>query len=414
MASRIAIVGAGPHGLSIAAHLNARGLQPMVFGRTMEFWRNCMPEGVKLKSDGFASDLSEPTGEFTLKNFCEARRLPYGPIGFPIPRETFVAYGEAFQRRFVPQVDQRYVTGLARGGDGFELTLDDGARVEAAQVVVATGIAAYANIPMPLAKVSTERMSHSSALSDCSAFARKRVLVVGSGASATDCAAALADAGAEVSLVCRDRAIKWVIGGHGERSWRQEIMAPTTPVGPGWKRWVVTRFPHLFRRLPEWARVYVVDNMLGPAPAWFIREELEGRIRILPGREILGARESGWGVDVEMGRVGSQIEYFRADHVVLGTGYRIDLRKLAMLAPELRDEIGRVQGAPRLQANFMSTVPGLYFAGAMSAYTFGPMMRFVCGAGFTARRISAAIEQRVGAMDGQQNRTPAMVGLARS
>jgi Pyridine nucleotide-disulphide oxidoreductase len=414
MASRIAVIGAGPHGLSIAAHLNARGLQPLVFGRTMAFWRESMPEGMKLNSDGFACDLSEPSGAFTLEYFCALRRLPYGRIGFPIPLETFIAYGEAFQRRFAPQVDERQVIRLERGKDGFVLTLDDGARIEASDVVVATGIGAFPQVPPTLARISPQRVIHSSALSDASAFARKRVLVVGAGASATDCAAALVNAGAEVSLVCRDhRSPRWVVGGHSARSLRERMMAPDTPVGPGWIRWAITKFPHLFRALSEWARVYVVDNMLGPAPAWFIRGELEGRIRILPGREILGARESEWGVDVELGRVGSQIEYFRADHVVLGTGYRVDLSRLGWISPALRAGIARANGAPKLQANFESSVPGLYFAGAMSANTFGPMMRFVCGADFAARRIAAAVEHSVGATRASGELAPAMVGLAR-
>ena len=412
MASKVAVIGAGPNGLSIAAHLNARGLQPLVFGRTMEFWRESMPEGMKLKSDGFASDLSEPSGRFTLKRFCETQHLPYGDSGFAIPAETFVAYGEAFQRRFVPQVDDRFVTHVKRVHEGFELTLDDGDELEVEEVVMATGIGAYASVPAPLAKVSRHRMSHSSAVNDCSRFAGQRVLIVGAGASATDCAAALVKAGAEVTIVCRDSAVRYVKGGHGARSWRQELRAPTTLVGPGWKRWLVTTFPQFFPLLPDWARAYIVDNMLGPAPAWFIREEIEGRVRVLPAREILGARETANGVDVELGRVGAQIEYFRADHVVLGTGYKVDLRRLNVLAQELLAEINRVETSPRLSKTFESSVPGLYFAGAMSAYTFGPLMRFVCGTEFAARRIASAIDARQTSKASRASLSPSLIKLA--
>jgi hypothetical protein len=365
-----------------------------------------------LKSDGFATNLSEPSGRFTLKHFCETRRLPYYDLGFPILAETFVAYGDAFQKRFVPQVDARLVTALKPTDEGFELTLDDGAKVEVEEVVVATGVAAYANVPMPLAKVSRERMSHSSAVHDCSRFAGQRVLIVGAGASATDCAASLVKAGAEVTLVCRDSAVRYSKGGVGVRGWREELRAPTTPLGPGWKRWFVSKFPHLFPLLPDWARAYVVDNMLGPAPGWFIRDEIDGRMRVLPNREILGARESRDGVDVELGRVGSQIEYFRADHIVLGTGYKVDLRRMTLLAPELLARIDRVGAAPRLSATFESSVPGLYFTGCMSAYTFGPFMRFVCSVDFAARRIAAAIDARQTAKASRASLSPSLVKLA--
>ena len=176
----------------------------------------------------------------------------------------------------------------------------------------------------------------------------------------------------------------------------------------------MTKAPRLFAWLPEWTRIHVVDAMLGPEPAWFIREELEGRIRVLPGREILGARETELGVDVELGRVGSQIEYFRADHVVLGTGYKVDLRRLKMLAPELLAEIGRVGTAPRLSSTFESSVPGLYFVGAVAAYTFGPMMRFVCGADFAARRVAAAIEARQTAKASRVSLSSSLVKLVQS
>jgi cation diffusion facilitator CzcD-associated flavoprotein CzcO len=67
--AQAAIIGAGPYGLSIAAHLNACGVRPQVFGRPMSGWRDGMPRGMRLKSDGFASSLSNPSGEFTLKAF---------------------------------------------------------------------------------------------------------------------------------------------------------------------------------------------------------------------------------------------------------------------------------------------------------------------------------------------------------
>src|SRR5260370_21715272 len=81
--AQAAIVGAGPYGLSIAAHLSARGLRPIVFGRSMSSWREGMPRGMRLKSEGFASSLSDPAGEFTPQAFCEAGHPAFADITFP-------------------------------------------------------------------------------------------------------------------------------------------------------------------------------------------------------------------------------------------------------------------------------------------------------------------------------------------
>ncbi|MGO9740626.1 MAG: NAD(P)-binding domain-containing protein [Roseiarcus sp.] len=395
MMVRVAVIGAGPNGLSIAAHLNARGLQPLVFGRPMEFWRSSIPRSMKLKSDGYASNLSEPSGRHTLKAYCEAQGRPYADTNPPIPLETYIAFSEAFQRKFVPQVDTRFVETISLEREGFALRLDDGAAIEADEVVVATGAGAFANIPAPLAHVSPARMSHSSRISDCARFAGKRVLVVGAGASAIDVAASMVVAGAEVRLVCRERALSVSDGGGTGALWRK-LGTPDTPFGVAWRRRLAATLQNLFSLLPDWLRVDVVDNTLGPAPVWFIGPEIEGRIRVLPGREVLGAAEDvdEDEVELELGRVGAQIERVRADHIVLATGYRVELARLSLLSPELLSKIDLIEGSPRLSATFESSVSRLYFAGAMAAYTFGPPLRFVYGADFAAKRIAAAIEAR--------------------
>ena len=45
----VAVIGAGPYGLSLAAHLRARGADIRVFGFPMQSWRDSMPVGMKLK-----------------------------------------------------------------------------------------------------------------------------------------------------------------------------------------------------------------------------------------------------------------------------------------------------------------------------------------------------------------------------
>ncbi|HEY0425862.1 MAG TPA: FAD/NAD(P)-binding protein, partial [Rhodopila sp.] len=157
----IAIIGAGPYGLSLAAHLSAAGLNVRVFGQPMNTWRTSMPEGMVLKSEGFASNLWHPDGAFTLRDYCAEQGLPYQDSGLPVPLETFSDYGVAFQKRFVPTLDERWVTGLDREDDAFVLRLQDNEIVRAQRVVVAAGIGSFHYTPEELEPIKGPLCSHS-------------------------------------------------------------------------------------------------------------------------------------------------------------------------------------------------------------------------------------------------------------
>jgi len=100
-----AIIGAGPYGLSIAAHFRHRGIAFRIFGRPMDSWLAHMPKGMMLKSDGFASNIYDPESAFTLQQFCSERRIEYGHTGVPVKIDTFTSYGLAFRERMVPELE---------------------------------------------------------------------------------------------------------------------------------------------------------------------------------------------------------------------------------------------------------------------------------------------------------------------
>ena len=97
--SDVAIVGAGPYGLSLAAHLAAVGVDLRIFGRPMESWRGHMPEGMLLKSDPFASNLADPKDYYTLARYSAERSIEHSESK-PVLLSTFCEYGLAFQKRF--------------------------------------------------------------------------------------------------------------------------------------------------------------------------------------------------------------------------------------------------------------------------------------------------------------------------
>ena len=150
----VVIVGAGPYGLSIAAHLAAAGIPHRIFGAPMRTWRQGMPAGMLLKSDGFASSLSDPEEAFTLAAYCGEQGIPYADTGWGVPVAVFAAYGAAFQKRFVPHLEDVQVCRLSRTPHGFDVGLADGRTVAASRVVLATGLQPFAHIPDELANLT--------------------------------------------------------------------------------------------------------------------------------------------------------------------------------------------------------------------------------------------------------------------
>jgi putative flavoprotein involved in K+ transport len=399
--TEIAIVGAGPYGLSLAAHLRAAGLPFRIMGRVMETWREQMPEGMLLKSDGFASDLSDPLGTFRLHHYCEERQLPYHATCIPVELSTFAGYGAEFQRRMVPEVQDAKLVTLERGDGEFLLTLDTGETFVAHKVVLAVGISHYAHIPAVLDGLPSGStvggLSHSSQVRQPAKFAGKNVVVVGSGASAIDLSALLHEAGAKVTILSRRNALKFHDKPEDrERSLWEKLRRPGSGLGPGWKSRLLTEFPHWFRLLPVRMRLDLLHRLLGPSGGWPMRERVEGKVTVLSGVTLRGAEMREERVLLALSRENGVLEQLEFDHVIAATGYQVDLRRLPFLGEELRRRIRAVEHRPVLSSHFESSVPGLYFVGISSALTFGPMMRFAYGAAYTARRLERHLLQQAG------------------
>lgn len=384
--TKTAIIGAGPYGLSLAAHLAAAGADFRIFGKPMNTWQDHMPRGMTLKSDGFASNLSAPDPASTLKAWCAEHGQDYDDLYLPVKLETFQAYSAWFQQRYVPMLEEQQVTALSRTEDGFSLTLENGEAVTAERVVLAVGINWFRNIPDIFAGLPPELLSHTYDHADMAQFAGKKLLIVGAGASAVDNAVLAVEAGADVTLIARAPFIHYhAVPDPDNVSWLRAITHPSSGIGPGWRSFICAKAPRLFRRLPEAMRLRATKRHLGPAPGWFMRGKLTART--LLGQTIASARAHEGGVLVAaQGEDGTQQVF--ADHVLLATGYRPDLRRLPFLDPRLRGAIAEVAQTPRLSDHFETSVPGLYALGILSANTFGPLMRFMVGAEYAAPRLA--------------------------
>jgi len=391
-----AIIGAGPYGLSVAAHCGQRGIAFRIFGRPMDSWRAHMPKGMLLKSDGFASNISDPKGQFTLERFCAERGITYADTGIPVGLETFTEYGLAFRDRVVPELEDKLVINIELTPEGYLLRLDDGELVKAGRVVLAVGITHFEYVPDILAHLSPEFLSHSARHSEVGVFSGRNVVVIGGGSSALDWAGLLHEAGVNVQLVARQTTLKF----HGKptgkpRSLWERIQKPQTGLGPGWRSSFYANAPALFHHLPESLRLEIVERTLGPSGGWFIKDKVMGQVPLWLGYTIENAEVQGRQVHLRLRARDGTTKEIMADHIIAATGYKVDLDRLTFLSPDIRARVKSVNRTPVLSSDFESSVPGLFFAGVAAANSFGPVMRFAYGADFNARTIARALSRSI-------------------
>jgi hypothetical protein len=250
-------------------------------------------------------------------------------------------------------------------------------------------------------------LSHSSDHRDLGKFKGREVVVIGGGQSALETAALLNEERAAASLLIRRSSLVWNTSpAPGPRSLWQRARRPSSSLGAGLETWFCANAPMLFYRLPGRARINIVGThgqhrgtrapALGPAGAWWLKERVVGRMPILLGHNVRGVEAKSGGAVLHVNGPDGTPHDLTADHVIAATGYRFAVGSLPFLSQRLMADLRCMQQAPSLSPGFESSVPGLYFTGLASAYNFGPVMRFLCGTHYAARRISGDIarEQR--------------------
>jgi thioredoxin reductase len=379
----VVVVGAGPYGLSTAAHLlHKKDLNVAIFGKPLQLWREYMPRGMFLRSYLEETNLSDPQKKYTLEAFL---RQSTDTMPFPIPIEDFINYGLWFQKNVVPNVDETYVSSVERAEGGFLLTLEDGRRVFSRAVVMAVGLHYYAYSPEEYLKLPAGMVSHSFEYDGFERFAGKTVAIIGRGQSATESAALLQEAGASVHLITR-KPIDW-LPPEQNRKLMDRIRWPKSGIAFGWKFWIQEHFPYLFYRVPQDKKDVYISKYYLPLAADWLRDRLIGKVTLHESVQIQKFEAVNDHVVIHL----SNNEVVTVDHVLLGTGYKVDVRKLPMLAPSLLETLQiDERDYPVLSHYFESSVPGLYFVGLVSMRYFGLLYRFVAGAKASAMRVSGA------------------------
>ena len=352
------VIGAGPYGLAVSAELRRAGANVHVVGEAMSFWMRHMPKGMWLRSIWEASHIGDPRSPLNIDVYEREHGLP---IARPIPLADFVAYGHWFQARAVPDLDTRTVARVEAHDGGYRVVFADGESLQTRRVVVAAGIAPFAARPTVFDELAPDLASHAVDHADLAQFAGRRVAVIGGGQSATESAVLLRENGADVEMLMRAPRTAWV-----GRAPRDGIVGPLlfdrTDVGPAVFSQVIAH-PMLVRRLPRaWQNDIRRRGLAAGAASW-LRPRIDGVV-VSGGRHVVGARRANGkaALDLDDGTTRT------VDHVLMGTGYRVDVRRYSFLAPELVAHVRTVDGHPILDHGFESSVRGLHFVGAPATY----------------------------------------------
>lgn len=389
----VVVIGAGPNGLSIAAHLSGAGVEHRIFGRPMGSWRFHMPKGMLLKSEPYASDLSAPGSGFLVRDYCRETSETCHERVIPLSREQFISYGTWFADQLVPDIEEIDVVSVAGApGGGFLVVTAENERIRAAHVVVATGVVPFAHLPDEVAGLPPGFGSHSSEHADLGRFEGSDVLVVGGGASALETAALLHEQGTAVKVVVRSAGVHWPPPNPPAPTRIQQFRRPVARLCEGWPCWAYDRLPDAFRLLSPSSRVRRGLGFLGPQGAWWLKDRVEGKVPLLLDHRLVGCDMVGDRVRLHLRSPNGGVTE-EADHVIAGTGYRLALDRLGYLEPSLRAGVRVLAGAPVLDRHFESSVPGLFFVGALAAPSLGPLMRFVAGTHFVGPRVARRLRR---------------------
>jgi FAD-dependent urate hydroxylase len=374
------VIGAGPYGLATAAYAKRAGIEQIVVGKPMAFWRENMPAGMFLRS-GPDWHL-DAAGVHTFMAYLDECGIDPSEVD-PIPVALFLDYVDWFEERAEIDVLPDLVRDLSKPNGRFEATLENGRRISADAVVAAPGISHSTVIPEWVERsLSPEHWSHTCHLVRFDQLRGKRVLIVGGRQSAYEWAALLADGDAEeIHVVHRHAAPEFTAS-----DWHfVDGLMDLTATVPGW-----------FRNLPSEEREAITGRFWAEGrlklEPWLTTRLDKPSVHRWPNASVAECTEvSGGEIEVHL----STGERLVVDHIVLATGYKVDMREVHYLSGVI-DELELADGFPVLDDHFQSSLSGLFVTGFPATRDFGPFFGFVRGCPVAALLTTAGLTKTLG------------------
>ena len=372
------IIGAGPFGLAIAAQAAHLGIEHLVVGRPMEFWRKNMPQGMYLRS---ACDWHlDPVNIHTIEKFLETRGQTSHDVE-PLSLEFYLSYAEWFQTQKQITTRPAYIERLDHA-NGFVAATVDGDTIQARQVALAPGFKHFANIPDELKALLPEgRYTHTCEFTDFSSAANTRYLIIGGRQSAFEWAALLLEAGAS-SIYISHR--------HDTPAFEESDWSWVNPLVDA-----IADNPNWFRSLSQAEKDDVsrrqwAEGRLKLEP-WLAPRLVDERVKVLPNTGLVKAVEQNGELAVTM----SNGETVVCDKVVFATGYKVDISRVPVLSSgNILDQLETRNGFPVLDDHLQTSVPGLFITSMPAMQDFGPFFGFTIAVRVSAKLICDAIVRR--------------------
>ena len=374
------IIGAGPFGLALSAYAKAHGIEHTIVGRPMDFWKTQMPQGMLLRSR--CDWHLDPLDEHTIENYLETQNRRPTDVE-PLSLKFYLDYCEWFTRQKTIEVDDARVDRLdclENAERSFVATLSNSDRITADRVVVAVGFGYFANVPDQLrSRLPDGRFSHTSELSHFSQLHGKRVLIVGGRQSAFEWAALIHEAGAKAIHLCYRHATPSFEG--SDWSWVAGAVN-NIATKPGW-----------FRKLPQAERDQInrrqwAEGRLRLEP-WLAPRITNDRTTLFPESEIVACDELP---DGSLGVRLSTGDTLNVDHVILATGYKVDVSRIPFLSEgNILERLQTLNGFPALDDHLESNIPGLFFTSMCATQDFGSFFGFTVSVRASATLIGARL-----------------------
>jgi FAD-dependent urate hydroxylase len=361
------VIGAGPYGVAAAAYAGEQGVNALVVGHPMSFWREQMPADMFLRS-GVDWHL-DASGKHTFEAFFEDRGLRPQDLD-PLPISIFLDYTDWFRDKTALDLDERLVAELTAADSGFTATMADGTTISAERVLAVPGIRHFVNLPPWYADVPADRRAHTSELVSFDDLAGDRVAVVGGRQSAYEWAALLCDHGAErVDVIHRHPTpefakVSWAfVDGYVDQTLAQR----------GWWRGLT----------PDEQRVIALEfwqvGRLTLEP-WLLPRLRPEVVTSRPGCAVVGVSVGEPDLTLTL-TDGTELT---ADFVVFASGYAANLARVPYLSGVL-DQVVVRDGFPELTEGFETSLPGLFVTGFAATRDFGPFYGFTKGCPSAAR-----------------------------
>jgi thioredoxin reductase len=362
-----------------------------------------------LKSEPYGSAISAATRGYDVATYARLHAFDdYVDRVGPLSLERFLGYSDWFTDQLVPDVRDLTVTNVTPEDGGFKVEFAEEGPAFARQVIVATGLLPYMHIPAELSGLPSDLMTHSSVHDRLEQFSGRRVAVIGAGQSALQTGALLLEAGAEVQVVARRHELIWEAAVAQVLRLPDYVLRPPSKLCEGWGC-AFADSPDAFRLLPESVRVRKALTSFGPKGAWWLRERVEDVVDVLTGHQLRSAEPHGSGVRLHLD--GAKRSSIEADHVIAGTGFRIDVSRLTYLSQEIQTGLTTRGNCPLVNRAGESTIPGMYFAGALTSVSLGPGVRFISGTHQTAPQLARSVARR--ARKGKSRVEPVAVRASR-